>query len=168
MRINFLFLLLLALTSCYKSGLYVQQEKIDVSYLASSYVNTPDPRAHRPFKGERLLVAWDFPLTIFRQKLSLFVTVRFFDQRQKVFFLPLKGKRGVESFYFPNLNNEKKYQILTYKVSVLNATGEEVSVWKHHFWTNLIDIDQEDSFSSQNSNSSVDSISKQESVIEQP
>jgi hypothetical protein len=134
-------LVLLLLTACYKNGLYVQQEWIDEKFLASSHVNTPDPRTEHPPKGQRLLISWDFPRSIYLQKLSLFLTVRFMDQQQKVYFMPLKHKRGVESFYFPNLNGDLQKRILTYKVVVLNEKGEEVAIWKHHFWTNLIEVD---------------------------
>lgn len=161
------------LSSCYKDYLYVQQEWIDKDFLASSHIGTPDPRSQNPPKGQRLLVAWDFPPSIFRQKLSFFLTVRFQDQTQKVFFLSVKAKRGVESFYFPNLLEEKAKNILTYRLVALNENGTIVAQWKHHFWTTLIDVDQEEeesesAASAQTSNSSVESKSKQESVTEQP
>jgi hypothetical protein len=165
------FLALILLTSCYKDGLYVQQEWIDEKFLASSRVETPDPRAEHPPKGQRLVVGWDFPRSIYLQKLSLFLTVRFMDQKQKVYFMPLKNKRGVESFYFSNLKDDKQKKILTYKVVVLNEKGVEVANWKHHFWTNLIEVDQstdEKSSSPEQSSSLVDSKSRQGSVTEQP
>jgi hypothetical protein len=167
----------LALSSCYKDYLYVQQEWIDKDFLASSHIGTPDPRSQNPPKGQRLLVAWDFPKSIFRQKLSFFLTVRFYDQTQKVFFLSVKEKRGVESFYFPNLLDEKAKNILTYRLVALNENGTIVAQWKHHFWTTLIDVDQEEeesekasanAASAQTSSSLVDSKSKQESVTERP
>ena len=61
---------------CYKNHLYVQQQKIDQSFLASSHVGTPDPRQKSPPLGQKLLIAWSFPWSLFSQDLTAITTVR--------------------------------------------------------------------------------------------
>lgn len=129
-----LWVILVLLTGCYRHHLYVQQEWVDRSFLASSYVNTPDPRQDDPPEGQRLLIAWDFPRSIFKKGLSLEISVRFWDDTQREIVRPAAKKRGYCAYFFPN---EK---ILTYRVRVRTQDGEIIESWNHHFWTELIEI----------------------------
>src|SRR5512146_654125 len=81
-------------TSCYKNHFYVQQEWIDRSYLASTHVHTPDPRQEHPPSGQQLLVSWDFPRSVFEQKLHLEATIRLWDSTQELIIRPILRKRG--------------------------------------------------------------------------
>lgn len=153
---------------CYKKHLYVQQENIDVSYLASTKVQTPDPRQNHPPQGQKLIVAWDFPKSLFSLDLTLVTTVRFWDHTQKEIRTPLERKRDCLSFYFPNGGDGEK-KILTYRVQIFSAKGDVIETWEHHFWTELIDFNIKRSFSSPSRMSdSVSSQPKQESVMETP
>lgn len=140
MRITLLSLFLLSICSgCYKNHLYVQQEWIDRDFLASTKVGTPDPRQSNPPEGQRLIVAWDFPKSMFAEELTLHVIVRLWDNTEQVFSQPLDRKRDLATFYFPVKEKEKK--ILTYLVQVANGEGKVIETWKHHFWTKLIELD---------------------------
>ncbi len=112
----------------------MQQETVDVDFLASSHVKTPDPRQACPPEGQRLLIGWDFPRSLFKEELTLIVTVRFWEETQEVLYHPLERKRGYTAFFFPG---EK---ILTYRVQVMNRENEIIETWEHHFWTELIDL----------------------------
>lgn len=107
---------------------------MDREFLASSHVGTPDPRQKNPPKGQRLLIAWDFPRSLFREELSLKATVRLWDQTEKVFFIPLERKRDAVALSFPC------DKILTYQVQVFNREKEEIEKWDHQFWTPLIEL----------------------------
>lgn len=133
------------LASCYKSHLYVQQEKVDANFLASSFVNTPDPRQEDPPIGQRLLIAWDFPLSSFRKHLQLKTTVRLWDQSEKVYYLPLERKRDSTTYFFPNKAPSLDKKILTYRIDVFTEEGEILESWEHHFWTKSINVDREES-----------------------
>jgi hypothetical protein len=150
----FFFILILFTTSCYKEHLYVQQEWVDRNSLASTKVNTPDPRQANPPEGERLLVAWRFPKYLIYQEIDLILTVRFWDNSEEIIHHPISKTHGNASF---NFFGEK---ILTYRIQAVNAQGEVIQNWEHHFWTELIDIDRK--------RSSVSSQPKQGSVIETP
>ena len=127
-------LIALLCCGCYRHHLYVQQEHVDRGFLASSYVNTPDPRQKDPPEGQRLLIAWDFPRSIFKKELLLSATVRFWDDTEQERIEPIQRKRGSHAFYFP------KKRILTYRVQVISKDQEIIETWKHHFWTERIDI----------------------------
>ena len=112
----------------------MQQEWIDRDSLASSHIGTPDPRQADPPEGQRLLIAWDFPRSSYQKNLTLSATVRFWDDEQEMLFYPIDRKRGYTAFFFP------KEKILTYRVDVRTKEGELIESWKHHFWTELINI----------------------------
>lgn len=139
MRI-FLAVLLLLLSGCYKDHLYVQQENVDVTFLASYWVRTPDPRLANPPRGQRLLIGWDFPYSLFSQDLILKTTVRFWDNEEKVIEEHVNYRRGSTAYAFSEADRNK---ILTYKVEVVTEDGEIVETWKHHFWTERIVISDE-------------------------
>lgn len=142
----------LVFSSCYKGHLYVQQEWVDRNFLASSKVHTPDPRQDKPFDGQRLLVAWRFPSNLVNYGLSLFLTVRFWDNVEEEICYPIRKGYGTKAFCFLGR------RILTYKIDVVNSEGDVIEVWEHQFWTKLID----------RSSASVSSQPKQGSVIETP
>ena len=144
----------------------MQQEWVDARFLASSEVGTPDPRQADPPKGQRLIVAWDFPKSVFEENLKVITTVRLWDNTSEVFKDVISRKRDVTAYYFSCKEGEDK-RILTYKVQVFNAAGEQVRLWEHHLWTELIEIG-ESSSSAQNTSSSVSFQPIQESVTETP
>jgi hypothetical protein len=141
-KILLLFVFLLC-ASCYKKHLYVQQETVDLTSLASYDIGTPDPRKAHPPTGQRILVSWDFPKSIFDQNLTLLLTVRFRNNQQDLLAHPLERKRGYTTFFFSNEKKQIQKKILTYQVQVLSKEGKILETWKHHFWTELIDVDQE-------------------------
>lgn len=143
MRILSLILLLNCIVSgCYKRNLYVQQEWVDVSFLASSKVGTPDPRQADPDIGQRLIIAWDFPRSIFEKNLTLVATVRLWDSTQEIQTISIERKKDTIALFFSNKDPKIDRRILTYRVQVFSETGEEVQKWEHPFWTELIDIDR--------------------------
>jgi len=133
------YLFLLLLSSC-TNYLYVQQETVDESYFASSYVGTPDPRKEDMPFGHKILVSWDLPLSQFRKNPYLELTVRFWDNEQKVVKYVLDKKRSSTSFFFENKKRKRNKKILTYKIDVISEKGEILKTWKHQFWTKLIDV----------------------------
>ena len=121
--------------------MYVQQEKVDKDFLASTHVGSPDFRLINPPKGIRIITSWDFPNSMYKKQLSAYLTVRFWNNEEKVMIFPLQSKRGDKAIYFANLNNELNKKVLTYKVEIKNEHGIIIETWKHHFWKELIDVD---------------------------
>lgn len=142
---------------------------MDANFLASSKVHTPDPRLEHPPKGQRLIIAWDFPKSIFQEGLVLVATVRLWDNTETVVQKAIDRKRDATALFFANDQEGIDRRILTYLVQVFNVNGQEVGKWEHHFWTRLIDIGNEDNtLSAQRIKDSVSSHPMQESVTETP
>ncbi len=145
----------------------MQQEWVDANFLASSKVHTPDPRQEHPPKGERLIIAWDFPKSMFQKELTMVATVRLWDNTEQVSSRLIDRKRDVIALFFPSDGRDRK--ILTYRVQIFAKDGQEVETWEHHFWTKLIDVGREESFSSaQRMRDSVSSHPMQASVMDTP
>lgn len=154
---------MIILSGCSSNYFYVQKEKIDKNFLASTHVHTPDPRQSCPPEGDSLIIRWDFPLSVFDEKLTLVSKVRFCDAEEEVVIRSIFRKRDSCLLFFPN------QQILTYLIQAVSSNGRVVGQWEHQFWTEWIDIDREDKEeSAQRSSSSVSSQLKQASVIETP
>lgn len=119
---------------------------LDVEFLASERVGTPDPRKENPPKGKRLLVSWDFPKSLFDRGLTLVVTVRLWDQTEEVIAQPVERRRGYTVFVFSSKSPEMSggkvdpKSLLTYKIDVYDKEGCLVETWKHHFWTEKVSI----------------------------
>ena len=130
------------LSSCYKDHLYVQQEWIDQQSLASSHIGSPDPRRKEPYIGQKLLIGWEFSLSLYEEDLTLFVTVRLYDNSQHTYCHHVDQKRGWTSYFFPNPLEEKEKRILTYRVEVQNREGKVVESWLHQLWTEKVDVEE--------------------------
>ena len=133
-RVRIFSIILTLLSSCYKDHLYVQQEWVDQTFLASMHVNTPDPRQECPPCGQRLLVAWRFPSNMIDYGLNLILTVRFWDNSEEEVCRRLESSRGYEVFNFFD------EEILTYRIQIFDDADNLIETWEHHFWTKLIDI----------------------------
>lgn len=136
------FLFLFLFTGCYKNHIYVRQERIDREYLASSYVHTPDPRQEDPPEGEKILISWDYPLSCYRKRLYMVLTVRLWDHTEQYFQQEIDRRRGIASFFFPEKGSSLP-KILTYRIQVYDQENTIVETWEHQFWTPLIDLDED-------------------------
>ena len=117
----------------------MQQDWVDRNFLASSWVQTPDPRQENPTLGRRLAVSWDFPRSLFAKDLQLIVIVRFWDNTEETIVQPITRRRDFAVFFFPAASPDEK-RILTYQVRAISAEGEVVGKWEHPLWTPLIEV----------------------------
>jgi hypothetical protein len=141
-----LLFLIFSFFGCYKNHLYVQTENIKEDFLASYHIGSPDYRKKNPPIGQRLIVSWDFPKSLYEKKLSICLTVRFWNNEQIVKIVPLYRIWGTEVFFFKNKEMDKKKKILTYKVDIITKDQEIIETWEHQFWTELIDVDRGENF----------------------
>ncbi len=151
-RLAVCILFCLAGCSTTSSYLYVQQETVDICYLASYKVDTPDPQLENPPEGQNLLIAWSFPKSVFDQTLTIELNMRLWSNKEQIYQIAVDRKRDVTALFFPQSD-----PILTYQIHVLNGAGKVVETWDHQFWTPLIET-----------NSTVSSQPKHGSVIETP
>ena len=140
---TFFIFLFFVLTGCSTNHLYVQMQKIDKGFLASNRVNTPDIRKKNPPYGQQINITWYFPKHWFYQKLSIYLTARFWDNTEEIRSYNISKKWGTVSFFFPNPSKMEKNKILTYKIDIINDKKDVLQTWLHQLWTEKIDIDIE-------------------------
>lgn len=156
-RISLIFLLSL-FASCQRGALYVYQQKITPSYLASTNVATPDPRT--PPNGQMIVMEYIVPRDIRMMEPKLKLSVLFKDFSETVVEYPLRSRFGVETYSVLNENFKETGGFLAYRAEILTADGEVYADWKHQLWVKLIDIDD--------TNSAAAVKSRQLSVIDTP
>jgi len=137
LRIVFFCILVFSFYSCCRSYVTLQEQWVDKEYLASFYVNTPDPELKCPPCGKNLLIEWNFPVSVFRQNLSIILTARLWDNTTRVYKHKITEKQGYVTMYFSFKNPNKK--LLTYKVEVMNVKNELVENIENQFWAELIE-----------------------------
>lgn len=137
---KFLFLLLLFSFGCSKYYVSVRREKIDASYLASSYVNTPDPRQKNPPFGQQLIIDWLVPERLIKQEpqVVLYIIFKNYTEHKETF--SIDAKRGYAIYSLLDKNYMEKKGILTYRAEIVTREGVYRD-WKHQLWVNLIHVD---------------------------
>ncbi len=137
-------LLLTALlgSGCSKYYLSVQQQWIDINYLASVQVNTPDPRKAKPPLGQMLIIDWYIPSEILKQKPSVVLDLILWDYSAKTVTIPIKSQLNYTTYELLNEEYEKTEGILTYKARIVTEDGKTFRESKHQLWVNLINIEE--------------------------
>ncbi|MBS0622192.1 MAG: hypothetical protein JSR80_04450 [Verrucomicrobia bacterium] len=135
-----LFLLLLG-SCCTHRPLVVRNEYLDARYLASTYIETPDPRRCW-FYGQQLIVNWKIPREwMCEGELHLFVTLRYGSAEIETFRLPLTKCRGAYVYRLIGDCYCEKEGIRTYKIEIYS--GERcLHLWEHQVWTPLVEFNE--------------------------
>lgn len=137
-----LFLLILLLTGCGKYNLAVQQQWIDVNYLASTQVNTPDPLRENPPVGQMLIIDWKIPRKMLKDKPQLLLDLIFWDYTTQTIRIPITYPMNYTTYELLSDDYEKTGGILTYKASIVNQEGTVYRECKHQLWVNLIHFEE--------------------------
>lgn len=137
---------LLALSACRQSYLSVQQEWIDGRYLASTHVNTPDPRQANPPYGQRLLIHWWVPSDILDHSPNLVLEVIFKNFTQKKVVFPLRHRTGQKIFSLLNDEYHEKHGLLAWRAQIVTEDGSVFKEWKHQLWVKLIELNDKPIF----------------------
>lgn len=130
----------LCLTSCLSNHFYVLQGWIEPSDLASSYLQTPDPRQQDPLTAEKLVVSWSFSNRDFQQDLTLSIDVRFWDGTQELWIGPIDKRFGYKELIFPKATPYNEKRILCYRIEAINAKKELIASYDHPLWVEWIEI----------------------------
>ena len=139
---SLIFLIAVIASGCEKYYLGVQQQWIDINYLASSQVNTPDPRKLNPPLGQMLIIDWHVPKGILKQQPKILLDLIFWDYTTTTLSLPLKGTMNYTTYSLLDEEYEKTGGILTYKACIVTQEGKIFKESKHQLWVNLIEIDE--------------------------
>jgi hypothetical protein len=133
-------LTLLLFTGCRQYYLSVCQEWVDVRYLASTNVSTPDPRQEHPPIGQMLILDWRVPSDIFKKKPEVVLDLVLWDYTAREIRIPIKRRMDFTTYRLFDEDYEKSGGILTYKAKIVTEDGEVFREWKHQLWVNLITV----------------------------
>ena len=140
----FVSLLLFFLPGCRQYYLSICQEWVDVRYLASTRVSSPDPRQEHPPVGQMLILDWRIPKEVLKKKPEVVLDLILWDYTTRQIRIPIKRRLDFATYRLMNEKYEKTGGILTYKASIVTQNGEVFREWKHQLWVNLITIGQEE------------------------
>jgi hypothetical protein len=146
LRYLFLFPLsasLLLFSGCRQYYLSICQEWVDVRYLASTHVKTPDPRQDHPPIGQMLILDWRIPKEILKKKPEVVLDLILWDYTTRQMRIPIKRRMDFATYRLFNAEYEKTGGILTYKAEIVTQDGQVFREWKHQLWVNLITVNQE-------------------------
>lgn len=143
MLLRVLFICLLFLASCQKYAVVVHQQKMDISYLASTAVGSPDPRAALPINGKMMVAEWWVPRHVLDLNPVLRLSFVFRDFSEICVEFPVTKKVGYETYCIWDKDVECTGGVLTYKAEIITCDGEVFRSWKHQLWFKLITIDEE-------------------------
>jgi hypothetical protein len=116
---------------------------VDVRYLASTHVGTPDPRQDHPPIGQMLILDWRIPKEIYNQKAQIVLDLIFWDHTVRQIRIPMKRRMDFATYKLFNEDYEKTGGILTYKAQIVTQDGKVFREWRHQLWINLISISEE-------------------------
>lgn len=121
---------------CSHGPIVVRHQYLDPNYLASSHVETPDPRAC-DFYGQQLIISWHLPKKCMQlEGLHLLLTVRFGVHEVEEIVIPINRRRD---FYLYRLMCQEHGGIVTYKVE-LKAQDRLLYQWQHQVWAELVEV----------------------------
>ncbi len=135
---------LLFLSSCEKYYVSVAQQWVDVRYLASTHVNTPDPRQLKPPVGQMIIIDWRVPKSILKKNPHVELKVIYWNYTEKTVTFPIDQRMGWATYKVLDEEYDTTGGILTYKAEILTADGQKYREWKHQLLVNLITIDNDD------------------------
>lgn len=130
-------LLLWGLTGCEKYYLSLRQVPIDVNYLASTHVGSPDPRQQDPPYGQKVVMQWVIPPRLLKQKPELIFTVIYRNHTEETRVYPIEDRTGSQIFSLLNEAYQEKKGVLTYRAEIRTAQGI-YREWKHQLWVPLM------------------------------
>lgn len=134
-------LILLTMTllcGCSAHMLEVRSQYLHPGLLASSRVNTPDP-CRACFDGQEVIVRWSVPSSYFCEDLKLIATFRYGNREMDQVIVPLKKLSGFWTYRLIASEYWNKCGLVAYKVD-LCARGEVIYTWKHHVWSEIINV----------------------------
>lgn len=129
---------LLVITGCSQYYLSVSQQWLDVDYLASSHVATPDPRQLDPPLGQMLVLSWRLPEAVFVSNPRLILDLILWDYTTTEVSFPIERRMDFTTYRLVNQDYDQSGGILTYKARILTDEGILFREWKHQLWTPLI------------------------------
>ncbi len=135
----YLFVILLFCVGCSCPHLKVKREFVGRVSLASTFVESPDPRQENPPKGEKLIIMWRGVDVSFPNILLLQVLYR--DLTEEKFTYSIDRSWGIKEWDLLDAEYEKRKGVLAYKASLQQLNGAIVAEYTHALFVKTVDVD---------------------------
>ena len=131
------------LCSCSSPTLLVRSSYYSQRNLASTVVDTPDPRKDTPYFGQRISMQWHIPASIYNQNpCELHIVYRLYNGEEKTKTFPLEQSLGEYILVIDGDDYVKKGGLLSYLVTILQD-NKIIAESHHKFWVNKIIVDHD-------------------------
>lgn len=135
----FIGLLGLVLSSCTSTThLSVRKLPLDSGSYASTFAKTPDPVGNQGKKGERLYVDWKIPYQMDPSDYEVILSIIYKDLSEERVVIPLKARSGGFNFPLADKRLEETKGFLTYKVDLVDKSGNVADSWQQAMWVKVI------------------------------
>lgn len=131
------FVCMMSLSSCSRYYLTCDRQSRNGSYLASSFVGSPDPQATAAINGEQLVLAWHVPRS-FENKAHVKLYLTYWDYTEQEIDFTIKQRLGRYSLENLGQAFEKNKGIIAYKAVMTDPDGKVYQTWEHQLYTKLI------------------------------
>lgn len=141
MRVLSLVIVLFCVGCCGSGPLRVRHVYLDPRHLASSHVETPDPRKCT-FYGQQLIINWKLPQRCRSlEDLHVLLTVRYGTHEMDEVKIPICRLSGQHVYRLMACEYRERCGIVTYKVEIV-GNGQVLHTWNHQVWTELIEFEE--------------------------
>lgn len=115
---------------------------VDVSYLASSHVDTPDPQRANPPRGQKIVLQWAVPPELLEKKPQIVFHMIYKNHTEKTLVYPIDSRLGYEVYSLLDKDYDETGGLLTYKADIITSDQQIYREWKHQLWVNLITLEE--------------------------
>lgn len=126
-----------------QSYLSVRKVPIDKTSLASTYAESPDPKASKPPKGEKLYITYRVPFDHETEGMKLKLQVVYRDLSKEEIIYPINHRIGVFGFDVLDKKFKETNGFYTYRVTLIDQQDRELDTFKQRMWTNVISLSEE-------------------------
>ncbi len=136
-----LFLSCLAFLGCSKYYVTAKRELIDKDTLASTFVQSPDPRQCAWPQGEEITFEWRLPREALNESLELVIALLYSSYKEETRRYPIRRRRGTVTVVHLGQEEKERGKIVTYRAQIVTNQGRVIKEWKQQLWTELITVD---------------------------
>lgn len=139
-------LVFLFLSGCFSYGITTKREIIDRDTLASTFIESPDPRQLDPPHGEEITFFWNLPSFSKEDSPSLVLTFLYRNYQKHIYRHPITNRKGSFAFSLLDPMYRETKGILTYRAQVVTKQGKVLATWQHQLWFHPIEVNGKELF----------------------
>ncbi len=138
MKLIFFLLLSSLQLACSRYQLSLRQIAVDSYSLASTHVQTPDPRQFPPPIGQKIVLHWRVPPSLLKKNAFISLNIIYKNHTEKTLLYPIKNRSGYQVYFLLNDEFLNTGGLLTYSAFISSEDKIIRAEWKHQLFVHLI------------------------------